>query len=145
VTRGFSHKTLWLSFTLIIGIGMASAACANSGEETLTELQRQREGAVDVVLMSAHDGLRRGGDTFWVEFRSVSSGTLVDVGTVRGSANMPMAGMPMMPGMIDVARTDVAGRYRAMGDLSMAGTWRLTIDWEGPAGRGSVTFPASVQ
>jgi YtkA-like protein len=131
-----------LLFSLVICT--ASAACSRSAETTLTELQRQREGAVDVVLLSARNGLRHGGDTFMVEFRSVSSGTLVDVGTVRGSANMPMAGMPM-PGMIDVARTDVAGRYQATGDLSMAGTWRLTIDWEGPAGRGSVTFPASVQ
>jgi hypothetical protein len=144
VTRRISRQTLRLSF-MMIGIGMLSAACANSPEETLTELQRQREGAVDVVLLSARGGLRRGGDTFVVEFRSVSSGSLVDVGTVSTTAIMPMAGMPMMPGMIDVAKTDVTGRYTATGNLSMAGTWRLTIQWEGPAGRGSVTFPASVQ
>ena len=134
----------WTTSLLLVVIGAASAACSHRAD-TLTELQRQREGAVDVVLLSPGDGLHHGGDTFMVEFRSVSSGSLVDVGTVRGSANMPMAGMPMMPGMIDIATTEVAGRYEATSDLSMAGTWRLSIDWEGPAGRGSVTFPATVQ
>ena len=137
-----SRPSAWL-FVLLAGI--ASVTCSRSAEETLNELQRQREGAVDVVLLSPRDGLRHGGDTFIVEFRSVSSGSLVDVGTVRGGANMPMAGMPMMPGMLDIATTDVAGRYEATSDLSMAGTWRLIVDWEGPAGRGSVTFPATVQ
>ena len=57
---------------------------------------------------------------------------------------MSMSGTPMM-GTIDVARTDVAGRYAATSEFSMAGTWRLTIQWDGPAGQGSVTFPGSVQ
>ena len=57
---------------------------------------------------------------------------------------MPMAGSPMFAS-IDVKRTDVAGRYEADGDFSMAGTWRITLQWEGPAGQGSVSFPGSVQ
>ncbi len=56
---------------------------------------------------------------------------------------MPMAGAPML-GSIEVKRTSVAGRYEAVTDLSMAGTWRITIEWRGPAGTGSVTFTASV-
>jgi len=140
IRRG--RPALWL---LLIPLGIVWAACSQSAQETLKELQRQREGAVDVVLLSPGDGLHHGRDTFTVEFRSVSSGNLVDVGTVSASANMPMAGMPMMAGMIDVARTDVAGRYAATGNLAMVGTWRLTVQWEGSAGRGSVTFPASVQ
>jgi len=63
---------------------------------------------------------------------------------VRASASMSMSGTPMI-GTIDVARTDVAGRYAATSDFSMAGTWRMTIRWDGPAGPGSVTFPGSVQ
>ena len=57
---------------------------------------------------------------------------------------MPMPGMPMF-GTIDVQRTDVPGRYAATGEFAMAGTWRMTIEWDGPQGRGSVTFSGSVQ
>ena len=119
-------------------------AVACGGAATLTEIQRVKSGALDVVLLSPRDGLRHGKDTFFIEFRSTAGGDLVDAGSVRGSANMPMPGAPMFAG-IDVKRTDVAGRYEANGDFSMAGTWRVTLQWEGPAGQGSVTFPGSVQ
>jgi hypothetical protein len=123
---------------------IGASACSSQAPGQMTEIHRQREGAVDVVVLAATDALRHGSESFVVEFRSTSNGHLVDVGTVTGSATMPMAGMPML-GRMDIVRTDVAGRYAATGDLSMAGTWRLTIEWNGPAGRGSVTLPTSVQ
>jgi hypothetical protein len=125
-------------------VGAVALACGGARTEQATEFQRQRSGDVDVVLLSPRDGLRHGMDTFVIEFRTASGGNLIDAGVVNASAEMPMAGMPMM-GKVDIANTEVAGRYRATGDLSMAGTWRLTIRWKGPAGQGSVTFPASVQ
>ena len=99
---------------------------------------------MDVVLLSPRDELHHGKDTFIIEFRSTSGGSLIDVGNVRASANMPMPGTPML-GAIDVKRTDVAGRYAANGEFEMAGTWRMTIRWEGPAGQGSVAFAGTVQ
>jgi hypothetical protein len=110
----------------------------------MTEVQKVKSGMMDVVLLSPHDGLRHGKDVFVVEFRSTSGGALVDVGQVRGSATMPMAGTPMF-GTVDVQRTEVPGRYAANGEFGMAGTWRMTLQWDGPAGQGSVTFPGSVQ
>jgi YtkA-like protein len=121
-------------------IAAAAIAC---GQAKMTELQRAKSGTVDIVLLSPRDGLRHGSDSFVIEFRS-ASGELTEVGTVRASASMSMSGTPMM-GTIDVARTEVAGRYAATSELSMAGTWRMTIQWDGPAGAGSVTFPGSVQ
>ena len=128
---------------MLLAAAAVACGCANDAAK-LTELQRVKSGALDVVLLSPRDALRHGKDTFTLEFRSASGGNLVDVGTVRGSATMPMAGMPMM-GTMDVARTDVAGRYAANCELAMAGTWRMTMQWDGPAGQGSVTFPGTVQ
>ena len=98
----------------------------------------------DVVLLSPRDRLRHGKDSFVVEFRSTSDGKLVDVGDVRGSATMPMPGMAMF-GTIEVKRGEVVGRYAADSQFDMAGTWRMTIQWQGPAGQGSVTFAGTVQ
>ena len=130
---------------IVCGLGLASvvvvaAGCRPGGTTNLTELQRVKSGTLDVVLFSPRDALRHGKDEFTIEFRPASDGRLVDVGEVRGGATMAMAGTPMFGGL-DVKRTDVAGRYAATGDFSMAGTWRLSIEWNGPAGRGSVTFP----
>jgi hypothetical protein len=121
------------------------AGCGGSGDQaTLTELQRMKSGAMDVVVLSPRGALQHGKDTFFIEFRSTSNGGLTDVGDVRASATMPMPGMPMF-GSIDVQRTEVAGRYRASGEFSMAGAWRIGIEWGGPESRNSVSFTGSVQ
>ena len=133
------------TWAVILVIAVTAAACGRANDAAkLNELQRVKSGTLDIVLLSPRDGLRHGKDTFVIEFRPTSGGNLIDVGSVKGSANMPMPGMPML-GTLDVKRTDVAGRYEANGDFSMAGTWRMTIQWEGPAGQGSVTFPGTVQ
>jgi len=126
---------------LLIVLATLGAGCRRS-ESAMTELQRIRSGNVDVVLLSGHDALRHGKDMFTIEFRSTSDGSLVDVGNVRTTANMPMPGMPMF-GTIEVKRTDVPGRYTATSDFSMAGSWRMNISWDMPAG--SIGFAGTVQ
>ena len=118
--------------------------CHRGGGANLTEIQRIRSGTLDVVLLSPHDALSHGKDTFSIEFRSTSGGGLVDVGNVHATASMAMPGMPMF-GSIEVQRTSVPGRYAANSDIGMAGSWRMTIEWDGPAGRGSVNFAGTVQ
>ena len=135
-----SRRSGGIAWALILLTVAAATAC---GRANLTELQKVKSGMLDVVLLSPRDGLRHGSDSFVVEFRS-GSGGLTDVGMVRASASMSMSGTPMM-GTINVARTEVAGRYAATSEFSMAGTWRMTIQWDGPPGPGSVTFPGSVQ
>jgi hypothetical protein len=51
----------------------------------------------------------------------------------------------VMPGNAQVQPSGVPGRYAATAEFGMAGTWPITIDWDGPAGRGAVTFDGSVQ
>jgi hypothetical protein len=128
----------------VIGLLLvATGAGCSRGSAKLTELQRVRSGTIDVVVLSPRDTLRHGKDDFVIEFKS-ADGSLVDVGDVRASASMSMSGTPML-GSINVGRTDGPGRYRAEGDLPMAGTWRLNIQWDGPQGKGSVGFSGSVQ
>jgi len=69
---------------------------------------------------------------------------LADVGTVRASANMPMPGM-VMSGGLQVTPTGVPGRYAATAEFGMAGAWQMAIEWNGPAGQGSMNFQGGVQ
>lgn len=107
-------------------------------------VQTIRSGDLDIVLRSPTGALRQGRDTFTIEFRRSGSADLVDVGTVRASANMPMPGM-VMPGGLQVEPSGVPGRYLASAEFGMAGAWQLSIQWDGPAGEGSVSFEGSVQ
>jgi hypothetical protein len=120
------------------------AGCRNAGQAPpLKELQRARSGALNVVLMSEADTLQRGKGAFVLEFRG-ADGQPVDVGTVSVTATMTMAGMSPMFGDTAVKPASTKGRYDVTSDLSMAGTWRINVEWNGPTGRGSASLPGTV-
>ena len=103
-----------------------------------------QSGGVEIRLLSSTGALQQGRNTFTFEFHAVPSGALVDVGTVRASANMPMPGMVMTSGM-EVHPTAVKGRYEGSAEFGMAGAWQMSVEWDGPAGRGSASFEGPVQ
>ena len=107
-------------------------------------VQTVRAGELDVVLLSETGTLRQGRSSFVLEFRRAGTNVLADVGTVRASATMAMPGM-VMSGGVQVAPTGEAGRYLATAEFGMAGAWQMSVEWEGPAGTGSVNFEGGVQ
>lgn len=129
-----------LTLTLVV---LLAIACAGNKSTELKELQRAKAGPVNVVLLSPADSLKQGQSNFAVEFRD-EAGNLIDAGMVKVNATMPMAGMAPMIGDCTVTPTSTKGRYDVATNLNMAGTWRLQISWNGPAGQGSVSMPGSV-
>ena len=107
-------------------------------------VQTVRAGDLDIALLSPTGTLRQGRNSFTLEFRRTGTTTLVDVGSVRASANMTMPGM-VMSGGLQVTPTGVPGRYAATAEFGMAGAWPMAIEWNGPAGQGSVNFQGGVQ
>jgi Cu(I)/Ag(I) efflux system membrane protein CusA/SilA len=125
-------------------VGWGRGQAETSGVPMGTPIQRLRSGDL-VVSVSAPDGaIRQGRSTYTIEFRSASTNRSVDVGTVRASAAMPMPGM-VMSGGVRVSPGGTTGRYVATGEFGMAGAWQMTIEWNGPAGRGAVSFEGEVQ
>jgi len=108
-------------------------------------LQRTKSGDMDVVLLAQKDAIPPGKSQATLEFQTGADHHLVDVGTVKVGASMEMAGMGPMLGSVFVNKSDTPGRYTLDTDLGMTGTWRLKVDWDGPAGTGSVTFPGTVR
>jgi hypothetical protein len=127
-----------------LAAAVVAGACGGGGDDRMQEVQRVRSGDLDLVLLSEDGVLNKGHESFTIEFRKADGGSMVDVGTVTTSANMPMPGMTMS-GNVLVERSDVAGRYRASGDFGMAGTWQMRLEWNGPSGQGSVGFDGTVQ
>ena len=123
-------------------MSVLSCRAAAPPQTDMIELQRVRENGVDVVLLSNDGTVSHGKDTFTVEFRRGEE--LVDVGTVKAAATMPMAGTSPMLGSVFLERGDIPGRYMAATDLSMSGGWRLKVEWDGPAGKGTASFQATV-
>ena len=111
----------------------------------LKELQRAAAGDMNVVMLASADALKSGKDTAFLEFRSGADQRLVDVGTVKVSATMPMQGMAPMMGSMFVHKTETTGRYLIDTDLGMIGTWQIGVEWDGPAGTGKVMMSGAVQ
>jgi len=124
-------------------IAATAQGCRNTEQAPLKEIQRVHSGALDLVVLSPTGALRQGKDSFVLEFRD-SGGQLADVGAVIVNATMPMAGMAPMLGESTVNPTSTKGRYEVATNLNMAGSWRLTVEWNGPAGRGSASLPGTV-
>ncbi len=138
-----------VTILVLAGAGLAlwksfGARSPSSDSTTANVVRTIRSGNVDVVLLSPTGVLRQGRNTFTIEFRSADTGALVDAGSVRASANMPMPGM-VMSGNLLVNSAGVPGRYTATAEFGMAGAWQMSIEWDGPAGRGSVSFEGTVQ
>ena len=144
---------------LLIGVaGVAIAAVASfaawrafapggndaGGSAGAAIVQTVRAGALDIVLLAPAGTLRQGRNAFMIEFRRAGTDSLVDVGTVRASANMAMPGMVMSSGL-QLTPTAVPGRVAATAEFGMAGAWQMAIEWDGPAGKGSVNFEGGVQ
>jgi Cu(I)/Ag(I) efflux system membrane protein CusA/SilA len=133
---------------LVVGVIIALRTVDGPSTESPTTVGRvvhmERSGDLDIALLSPTGTLTAGRNAFTIEFRKASNRSLVDVGTARASANMPMPGM-VMPGSVQVTRTRVPGRYEGTAEFGMAGAWQMAIEWDGPAGRGSVRFEGAVQ
>jgi hypothetical protein len=119
-------------------------SCGGPSEGSMRELASTRAGGLDLVLLSPSEALAQGQSFAILEFRE-SNGNLVNVGSVKVSATMPHPGAETMVGGSEVKPTPAPGRYEIATSLSMAGTWFLGVEWDGPRGHGTATLNATVR
>jgi copper/silver efflux system protein len=122
----------------------ARTSAAPQPEPTGAVLQTVRSGDLAITLSNPTGELRQGSNNFRIEFRSARTNAPVNVGDVRLNAAMAMPGMTMA-GTTTVMPGEGPGVYEAKGDFAMSGSWEMTLEWNGPAGRGSAAFKGSVQ
>jgi Cu(I)/Ag(I) efflux system membrane protein CusA/SilA len=134
---------LMLALMLAAGVSEWRLTRGSGNDSVGVPVQSVSSGAIRVTILSESGVLRLGRNRFWLEFRDVG-GRLVDAGEVHLAAAMTMPGMTMSGG-IEVVATRVPGRYQATGEFGMAGVWQMTMQWNGPDGRGSVAFQGSIQ
>jgi hypothetical protein len=131
----------------IAAVAMAAvvSACSSQAPQgAMKEIQRAKAGDVELVLLGPSDALPQGKGFAILEFHD-ASGSLVNVGTVKVNATMAMAGMAPMIGGSEVKPTPAPGRYEVATDFSMAGTWQLAVEWDGPKGHGTARMPGTVR
>jgi len=135
-----------LRYLAVLLAGAASiglVACGKQGAPSVIETHKA--GDLTITLLNDKGDLTQGQNNFIVEFKSATTRQPVDVGRVFISSTMSMPGMAPMSAGIELAPAGKSGKYRAKGDFAMSGSWRFTIQWEGPAGKGNTVFSQSVR
>jgi Cu(I)/Ag(I) efflux system membrane protein CusA/SilA len=145
--RKDSKRIPVVAATALIGLAIVAAAWpAVRPMFTIPEdqvLQTVASGDVRATFRSESGVLTRGRNRFSIAFTD-ARGRPLDAGVVHLSATMPMPGM-VMSGGVEVERTEQTGRYLASGEFGMSGVWHMTLQWDGPVGRGSTSFQRRVQ
>lgn len=131
---------LTLGLLTTSGCGSASPTTA-----TLKEIQSERTKDLVVSLLNEKGELAMGRNLFTVAFKSAANGQPVDVGTVTVGSSMAMPGMAPMTAPIELTPAGTPGQYGAKGEFSMSGAWKFEVRWDGPTGKGSVTFNMNVR
>jgi Cu(I)/Ag(I) efflux system membrane protein CusA/SilA len=152
VRPSFSRRSVGAVVVVVAAVALGAwwvterARTGTSSNRTagLSAVQTVQSGDVTIALVAPDGRLRQGRNVFAIEFRSMKTGDLLDVGNVRAGVAMPMPGM-VMSGGLTVTPSGRPGRYNAVAEFGMAGLWKWTIEWSGPSGSGSVAFEGSVQ
>lgn len=103
--------------------------------------------AKDVVLtlLSESGQWKAGPNAFVIEFVSARTKQPLDVGKVTLSTTMVMRGMGPMKKSATIVPDKTPGRYQAKISFPDPGSREVTVDWDGPAGRGSARFSVNVR
>jgi Cu(I)/Ag(I) efflux system membrane protein CusA/SilA len=144
VASAFRRKAAAILLAATLGVGGWWVWTRQVAPELGVTLESVRSGDLAITLSNPQGELRQGGNRLVIEFRSAATHALVDVGRVRLGASMTMPGM-VMTSPIMIAPTGEAGVYEATADFGMAGSWQMTLEWDGPAGRGSAAFQGNVR
>jgi Cu(I)/Ag(I) efflux system membrane protein CusA/SilA len=144
------RRRLFLTAGAVVVVAAAAGLWWTRGEPPAPEsnrtvIQTTVVGDTEIRLLAddGQTGLQPGSNRFWLEFRSPGSGAPVAVSDVRVSASMNMPGMAMSSS-VSIEPAGV-GLYRGLADLSMAGTWRWSVEWRGSRGPQSATFDGDVR
>lgn len=114
------------------------------GAANLKPIHTQKTKDLVISLMSESGQWKPGKNSFGLEFASAKDKQPVDVGKVTLSTSMAMPGMaPMVAGA--TVTPEKPGRYAGMIQFPDGGTRQVTINWDGPAGKGSTKFSVPVR
>ena len=148
--RARRARLLWTGVAVVVVgalttavIWRRSATDSTAATTAGLTIQQLQSGGVSVSLKNETGAFHQGRNVFWIEFRS-AAGQLIDVGNVRLAGAMTMPGMTMSGGA-EIQRTSLVGRYQATAEFGMSGAWRFTLDWNGSAKPGSISFNGDVR
>ena len=124
---------------------IAAALIAPAWSEELKAIHTATVKDVVMTLRSESGQWMAGPNSFVIEFASAATRQPLDVGKVTLSTSMAMPGMAPMKKSATVTPDKMPGRYLATISFPDVGARQVTVNWDGPAGKGSAQFSVNVR
>ena len=115
---------------------------ASGADLKVIKVQKTKDAVI--TLKSESGQWTQGKNVFVLEFTS-PGGKPIDAGKVTLSTSMPMPGMAPMIGGATVTPDASPGRYLGTISFPDNGARQVTVNWDGPAGKGSARFSVPVR
>jgi hypothetical protein len=132
----------WIQLWTIAAIVATSWGMSPAAD--LKPIHTQKAKDVTISLMSESGQWKQGANAFVLEF-TTPDGKPYDAGKASLSTSMPMPGMAPMIAGATVAPDAKPGRYKGTISFPDSGARQVTVNWDGPGGKGSARFSVSVR
>ena len=130
----------------MLGAGLLTGGLVDAAwSADMKVIQTQKTKDVVITLMSDSGQWKPGKNSFVLEFTSGKDKQPVDAGKVTLNTSMTMTGMAPMIAGATLNPDKVPGRYLGSIDFADVGTRQVTVNWDGPAGKGSTRFSVPVR
>ncbi len=129
------------SSILFVALALIAAACSKSGSSGEQKIIKSAKSSDMTVTLSSSTGELKNGDNELMVTFTDAEGKPVDVGAA--SLNIHMAAMGAMAEMNNKATlttTETPGKYRALVNIEMKGTWEAQVKYQGAHGTGQTSM-----
>jgi len=134
-----------LAVVVLIAAACGSKTGTDAGMPTGKTIKAVPVGNLTATLSNENGVLKLGNQELMLSFTD-ASGKPVDVGAVSLSFHMPQMGsMAAMTDAVTFTTTNAPGVYRGKVDIEVGGEWQAQLAYEGPAGKGKVTFSVTAR
>ena len=138
-------KTLIISTAFALLVIAAACGTKNGSTQTGKPIATVTVNNLTATLSNDAGQMKQGEQEVTLAFTD-SSGKPVDVGAVSLNFHMPaMGGMAAMNEAVTFTTTGTPGVYNGKVNIAMAGEWQGQLAYEGPAGKGKVTFSVAAR
>jgi hypothetical protein len=125
-----------------VTVSVVSLAAPAGAQEKAIHTQKTADA---VITLKSDTGQWKPGPNKFVLELTTPSGQPLDAGKVTLSTSMTMPGMGPMIAGATLTPDKASGRYVGTISFPDSGTRQVTVNWDGPGGKGSTRFPVPVR
>ena len=133
-------KTKNISLMSAAALLLVSAACRRDSAAAEKVIKSVRAGTITVTLLSASGEIKSGENALTLSFTDAASSP-IDIPAASLKFHMPaMGSMAEMNDVVTLTTTETPGKFRALVNIEVPGSWEAMISFQGSHGTEQTTM-----